>query len=185
MASKIRSYIKRKDNEISDNEILPQLDFSDWDICLDCIKGKKTKQISKNFATRSNELLRLIHIDICGSFDVPSWDSEKYFNTFIDEFSHYCYLYLLHEKSQLVDALKVFVDEVERQMDKKVTVVRFDIGGEFYGKYNESEQCPGQFTKFLESRGIYAQYTMPNKLHQKGVAERCNRTLMNMVSVTP
>jgi hypothetical protein len=30
-------------------EILPQLDFGDWNICLDCIKGKHSKQISKKF----------------------------------------------------------------------------------------------------------------------------------------
>jgi len=47
------------------SEILPQLDFSDWDVCLDCIKGKQTKHISKNPATRSSQLLELIHIDIC------------------------------------------------------------------------------------------------------------------------
>ena len=84
------------------NKILPQLDFSGWDICLDCIKGKQTKQ------------LYTWDTDICGPFEVPSWGNEKYLITFIDEFARYCYLYLLHEKSQLMDALKVFIDEVER-----------------------------------------------------------------------
>lgn len=81
-------------------EILPQLDFGDWNICLDCIKVKHTKQISKSSSTRSNELLELIHTDICGPFNIPSWGGEKYFITFIDDFLRYCYLYLLHEKSQ-------------------------------------------------------------------------------------
>ena len=39
-------------------------------------------------------------------------------------------------------------------------VVRSDRGGEYYGKFNESRQCPGPFAKFLESRGIFAQYTI-------------------------
>jgi len=163
------------------NEILPQLDFGDWDVCVDCIKGKQTKHISKNSATRSNELLELIHTDICGPFDIPSWSGEKYFITFIDDFSRYCYLYLLHEKSQSVDILKVFIDEVERQLDRKVKVVRSDRGGEFYGKSTESGQCPGPFAKFLESQGICAQYTMPGTPQQNGVVERRNRTLMDMV----
>ena len=98
----------------------------------------------------------MIHTDICGPFDIPSWGGEKYFITFIDNFSHYCYLYLLHEKSQLVNALKVFIDEVERQLDRKVKVVRSDRGDEFYRKYNESGQCLGPFAKFFESRGICA-----------------------------
>ncbi|RDY01354.1 hypothetical protein CR513_15332, partial [Mucuna pruriens] len=58
-------------------EILPKFDFGDWDICLNCIKGKQTKQISKNSATRSNELLGLIHTDIYRPFDFLSWENEK------------------------------------------------------------------------------------------------------------
>ncbi|WVZ23370.1 hypothetical protein V8G54_001914 [Vigna mungo] len=163
------------------NEILPQLDFDDWDVCIDCIKGKQTKHISKYPAQRSSQLLELIHTDICGPFDTKSWSGEKYFISFIDDFSRYCYIYLLHEKSQSVNALEVFINEVERQLDRKVKVVRSDRGGEYYGKTDESGQCPGPFAKYLESRGICAQYTMPGTPQQNGVAERRNRTLMDMV----
>ena len=55
------------------SEILSHLDFTDWnDICVDCIKGKQTKHISKKSATGSIGLIDLIHTDICGPFDVPS-----------------------------------------------------------------------------------------------------------------
>ena len=80
-----------------------------------------------------------------------------------------------------MNVLEVFIDEVERQLDKKVKVVRSDRGGEFYGKFDESGQCPGPFAKLLESRGICAQYTMPGTPQQNGVAERRNRTLIEMV----
>ena len=93
------------------------MDFTDWDICVECIKRKQTSHISKYPATRSTESLQLIHTDICGPFDVPSWNGEKYFITFIDDFSRYCYLYLLHEKSQSVNVLEIFINEVERQHD--------------------------------------------------------------------
>ncbi|KAG7564986.1 Integrase catalytic core [Arabidopsis suecica] len=163
------------------NDILPQLDFSDLNVCIDCIKGKQTKHIVKKPATRSTQLLELIHTDICGPFDAPSWSGEKYFITFIDDYSRYGFTYLLHEKSKSVNILEVFIDEVERQLDRKVKVVRSDRGGEFYGKFTESGQCPGPFAKLLESRGICAQYTMPGTPQQNGVAERRNRTLMDMV----
>lgn len=55
-----------------------------------------------------------MHTDICGPFDVPSLGGEKYFMTFIDDYSHYGYVYLLHEKSQLIKILEVFINEVER-----------------------------------------------------------------------
>ena len=37
------------------------------------------------------------------------------------------------------------------------------------------------FVKFLEKHGIRAQYTMPGTPQQNGVAERRNRTLLDMV----
>jgi hypothetical protein len=67
----------------------------------------------------------------------------------------------LHEKSQSVDALKIFITEVERQLERKVKIIRSDRGGEYYGKNDESGQKPSPFAKFLEKRGIVAQYTMP------------------------
>ena len=59
--------------------------------------------------------------------------------------------------------------------------MRSDRGGEYYGKFNKSGQCKGPFAKLLESRGICAQYTMPDTPQQNGVVERRNRTLMEMV----
>jgi len=79
------------------NEILPQLHFIDLSICMDCIKEKQTKD-NKKEATRGIEFLEIIHTDICGAFDVPSIGREKYFITFIDDFSYDGYLYLLNEK---------------------------------------------------------------------------------------
>ncbi|KAL1195638.1 Retrovirus-related Pol polyprotein from transposon TNT 1-94 [Cardamine amara subsp. amara] len=144
------------------DEILPQLDFSDLDVCLDCIKGKQTKHIIKKPATRSTQLLEIIHTDICGPYDAPSWRGEKYFISFIDDYLRYGYTYLLHEKSKYVNVLEVFIDEMERQLDKKIKVVRSDRHGEFNGEFDESGQCPCPFAKSLESKGICAQYTMPS-----------------------
>ncbi|WVZ12860.1 hypothetical protein V8G54_017390 [Vigna mungo] len=68
-----------------------------------------------------------------------------------------------------------------KAIDRKVKVVRSDRGGEYYGKTDESGQCPGPFAKYLESRGICAQYTMSGTPQQNVVVERWNRTLMDMV----
>ena len=95
---------------------------------MDCIKVKQTKH-NKKGATRSTQLLKIIHTDICGPFDAPSFGGEKYFITIIDEFSHYGYIYLLNEKSQAINALEVYVTKVERQLDRKVKIIRSDRGG--------------------------------------------------------
>ena len=73
-------------------EILPKLDFFDLDQCVDCIKGKFAKQIKKDGAKRSSRLLKLIHTDICGPFNVRSVDGFSYFITFTDDSSRYRYI---------------------------------------------------------------------------------------------
>ena len=45
--------------------------------------------------------------------------------------------FFLNEKSQAVNVLEVFVKDVERQLDRKVKIVRSDRGGEYYEKYGE------------------------------------------------
>ncbi|RZB42467.1 Retrovirus-related Pol polyprotein from transposon TNT 1-94 [Glycine soja] len=49
------------------------------------------------------------------------------------------------------------------------------------GRYTENGQAPGPFAKFLQEHGIVAQYTMLGSPNQNGVAERRNRTLLDMV----
>ena len=105
----------------------------------------------------------------------------KYFITFIDDYSRYMYLYLLHSKDEALGDFKVFKAEIENRCGKHIKIVRSDRGGEYYGKYIENRQAPSAFAKFLQENGIVAQYTMPSSSDQNGVVERRNRTLMDMV----
>ncbi|RVX08106.1 Retrovirus-related Pol polyprotein from transposon TNT 1-94 [Vitis vinifera] len=66
---------------------------------------------------------------ICGPFPTPSWNGQQYFITFIEDYSRYGYLYLIHEKSQSLDVFKNFKAEVENQLSKKIKAVRSDHGG--------------------------------------------------------
>ena len=90
-----------------------------------------------------------MHIDICGPFDVNSFGKERYFITFIGDYSCYDYVYLLHEKSQAMDALEIYLNEIEKQIDKNVRFIRFDKGGEYYKRYFEIGQHSGPFAKLL------------------------------------
>ena len=130
---------------------------------------------------QATELLALIHTDVCGPFPVQTICGNSYFVTFIDDFSRFCILYLISEKSQVLDVFKIFKTEVERQTEKLIKVVRSDRGGEYYGRYSEKGQHKGPFAAYLEQCGIVAQYTTPYTPEQNGVCERRNRTLMNMV----
>ena len=99
--------IKRLVNE----GVLSSMDFTDFETCLDCINGKQTNK-SKKGATRCKHLLEIIHTDIC----CPDMDESdlKYFIPFIDDYSRYMYLYMLHSKDKALEAFKVFNAKVEK-----------------------------------------------------------------------
>ena len=97
---------------------------------------RENKQNMQRKERLEAQLLEIVHTDICGPFDVNSFGKERYFITFIDDYSCYGYVYLLHEKSQVVNALEIYLNEIERQLDRKVKIIRSDKGGEYYGRYD-------------------------------------------------
>ena len=117
------------------DRVLNTRDFADFKTCVDCIKGKQTK-MSKKGANKSSSILEIIYTDICCS-NIDA-HGQKYFITFIDDYSRYINVYLLHNKNETLDAFKVFKAEVENQCGKQINIVRSDRGGEYYGRYTEN-----------------------------------------------
>ena len=60
--------------------VIGLLDFSDFNICIECVKGKQTN-IRKLGANRSSRVLEVIHTDICDLFPTASWNGQRYFIT--------------------------------------------------------------------------------------------------------
>ena len=58
--------------------------------------------------------LELVHIDLYGLINVPARRGYEYFITFIDDYSRYGYIYLMHHKSESFDKFKEFKAEVEK-----------------------------------------------------------------------
>jgi hypothetical protein len=160
--------------------ILPSLEFLDLEQCIDCIKGKYVKKIKKD-AKRSAGILKIIHTNICGLFPVKSVDGYDSFITFTDDYSHYVYIYLIKERLEALDKFNIFKAEVENQHNLKIKIVRSDRGGEYYGRHTPYGQVSRPFAKFLQENGIVAQYSTPSEPQQNEVAEKRNRTLMDMV----
>ena len=80
---------------------------------------------------RANELLGLIHSDICGLLSSTAREGFQYFITFIDNFSRYGYVYLMKHKSKSFEKFKVFKNEVQNQLGKNIKTLRSDGGGEY------------------------------------------------------
>ena len=81
------------------NGILDSLDFTNFTICVECIKGKKTKN-KRLGDNKALEVLKLIPIDIRGPFPKVSWNNQQYFISFIDDYSRYGCLHRIKEKYQ-------------------------------------------------------------------------------------
>ena len=161
--------------------ILDSLNFLDLKICIECIKRKQTN-VKKIGANKSSGVLELIHIDICGPFHMTSWNGQQYFVTFIDDYSRYGYLYLIHKKSQSLEVFKSYKAKIENQLGKKIKTVKSNHGGEYYGRYHGSgEQRPRPFMRYLQECGIIPQYTILGTPSQNGISERRNWTLKDMV----
>ena len=153
--------------------LLPKFDVNIHNKCEICTESKFARQSFKSVQERSNELLSLIHSDLCDFKAIPSRGGKNYFITFIDDCSKYCYVYLLHIKDEALNSFKTYKSEVENQLEKKIKVIRSDRGGEY-----ES----AAFSDFCAQYGIVHQTTAPYTPQQNGVAERKNRTLKEMIN---
>ena len=153
--------------------LLPKFDVNIHNKCEICTESKFARQSFKSVQERSNELLSLIHSDLCDFKAIPSRGGKNYFITFIDDCSKYCYVYLLHSKDEALNSFKTYKAKVENQLEKKIKVIRSDRGGEY-----ES----AAFSDFCAQYGIVHQTTAPYTPQQNGVAERKNRTLKEMIN---
>ena len=143
---------------------LESLNMSNFDVCIECIKGKTIDKREKG-ANRCKNVLELIHTYICGPFPKASWNGQAYFVSFIDDYSHYGYLYLIREKFQSLNNFILFKPEVENQLGKKIKAMRSDYSGEYYGRFDGLVEHFGHFSKYLAKCGIVRQYTIHGNPH--------------------
>ncbi|KAL6333654.1 hypothetical protein AAG906_028839 [Vitis piasezkii] len=125
--------------------MLSNLDFSDFETCVVCLKGKITAKTRK------------------------------------EKIDRYGYVELIHEKFDSLIVFKALKAKVESRLGKPIKAVKSDRGGEYYGRYDEIGRNPRPFLKFLLECGIDARYTMSGTSQHNGVAQKRNRTLLDMV----
>ena len=78
----------------------------------------------------------------------------------------------MKQKSKAFEKFKEFRAEVENQLGKRIKAIRSDRGDEY---------LLGDFKDYLTQNGIVSQLTAPGTPQQNGVAERRNRTLLEIV----
>ncbi|GJX69857.1 putative RNA-directed DNA polymerase [Tanacetum coccineum] len=140
--------------------------------CSHCLAGKQTRLAFKSRSPfRMENILDLVHSDVCGPMKTKTLGGCSYFVTFIDDHSRKVWVYTLKTKDQVLDVFKQFHALVERQTGKKLKCIRTDNGGEYIGP----------FDAYCREHGIQHQKTPPKTPQLNGLAERMNRTLVERV----
>jgi transposase InsO family protein len=98
---------------------------------------------------------------------------KRYFMTFIDDCTRFCYVYLLKSKDEALHYFKIYKAEVEYQLERKIERLLSDRGGEYFSN---------DFSKFCAELGIIHERTLPYSPQSNGIAERKNRTLTDLVN---
>ena len=145
--------------------------------CVACLAGKMTKGPHTQLAPRATGLLERVHTDVKGPIRVQGRHGERYWVTFIDNFSGRTVVYFLSHKSQVFAAFKDFSTWAKNQMNRRIlefdehdlrlTVkkLRDDKGGEYISK---------ELDAFCKEHGIDRECTQRDTPQQNGVAERFN-----------
>uniref|UniRef100_H3H9Q4 Integrase catalytic domain-containing protein n=1 Tax=Phytophthora ramorum TaxID=164328 RepID=H3H9Q4_PHYRM len=132
-----------------------------WELCDGCALGKQTRvSYMKSSPNRAKHVLEVVHSDVCGPMQTPTFGGKRYFVTFIDDKSHFCVVYLLRNKSEVAAKFAEFVAFAETQTGKRVQTLRSDNGGEY---------TSGAMAKFCADRGIVQKFTPPYTPQLNGI----------------
>ncbi|KAJ9544786.1 hypothetical protein OSB04_024493 [Centaurea solstitialis] len=152
-------------------EVIPKFHIDSKYKCQTCVEAKLTRSSFQSI-DRSTNHLDMIHTDVCDMKSNPSRGGNKFFITFIDDCTKYCYIYLLKSKDETIEKFVLYKNEVENHHNKRIKVLRSDRGGEYVSP----------FAEFCGNNGIRQEFTAPYSPQQNGIAERKNRTLKEMMN---
>jgi transposase InsO family protein len=137
------------------------------------VQSKQPREPHKAMEARNLAPLDLIHSDLCELNGKLTKGGKRYFITFIDDSTRFCYVYLLKSKYEALHYFKTYKANVENQLERKIERLRSDRVGEY---------LLGDFFDFCVEHGIIHESTQPYSPQSNGVAERKNRTLTDLVN---
>lgn len=140
--------------------------------CESCIQAKQHRQPYPHEAEdRSKTIGELTHSDLWGPARVESISRARYYISLTDDYTRRCTVMFLKSKDRAFECVKEYVTLIERKYGATPKIVRVDNGGEYTGT---------KAKKWCADRGIELQTTAPYSPSQNGVAERFDRTLLEL-----
>lgn len=83
---------------------------------------------------RAKRLSEVVHSDFCGPITPTSYNGKSHFVTFLDDYSHFSYVYPIASKSEVFERFKEDCALVENQFNVGIRNFHSDNGGEYVNK---------------------------------------------------
>ena len=110
--------------------------------CEICCSEKQIREsFPKSYGNRTKDVLEIVHSDVCGPMRIASHSGARYFVTFTDDFSRYCNVFVIKQKSDVFNVFKKYKNEVETLTGKRIKMLQSDNGREY---------CNREFDIYLE-----------------------------------
>jgi RIO-like serine/threonine protein kinase len=142
--------------------LIPKFNLVKKSKCHVCVESKQPCKPHKAAEARSLAHLELVHSDLCEMNGILTKGGKRYFLTFIDDSTRFCYVYLL-TKDEAFNYFKTYKAEVENQLERKIKRLRSDRGGEYFSNV---------FDEFCVEHGIIHERTPPFSPQSNGIVER-------------
>ena len=144
----------------------------DKSICKACLEGKQhCDPILTKSDVENPRVLHRTYSDVCGPMETTACTGYRYFVTFIDAYSHNLVVKLVKTKDKVFALTKSYFERAETITGERPNYFHSDGGGEYGLK---------EFSSYLESKGIHHEKTNAYTPQENGIAERMNRTLVEM-----
>ena len=142
------------------------------DTCDVCQLAKQPRLPFEAADSSTSRPLELMHSDLMGPISPPSRNGERYLFTLLDDFTGLSVVVPLHDKTQVLAAMKEQISMLETQSGQQLKELRTDNGTEYVNT---------SVLRYLRDKGVLDQHSMPHTPQQNGKAERLNRVLQERV----
>jgi hypothetical protein len=113
-------------------------------------------------------------MDLFGLVAYVSIGGNKYGFIIVDDYSHFTWVFFLHDKGAVPDTFKKFAKRAQNDIETKIKRIRSDNGTELKNINME---------EFLNEEGIGHEFFIAYTPQQNGIVERKNRTLVEAARI--
>ena len=137
--------------------------------CTTCNFSNLTRIVNRGTPRRADRRLGRVHTDIWGPYRVSSIEGHAYFVSLIDDLTRKSWLICLKSRKEIYQKISEWQTAIGLQSGEKVAIYRCDNAREYQ-----------KFEKQIHAEGIRMEYATAYTPEENGVAERFNRTIIQM-----